>query len=73
MSVFPEIHCATERREFDLKCTFHIVFKTYKDKKIEQLGKKPQNYENAYAETSVFEQEPIKIDDFNEAEEKEVK
>ena len=73
-NVFPEIYCATERRGFDLKSTFHIVFKTYKDKKeIEQLGKNPQNYKNAHAETSVFEQKPIKIDDFNEAEEKEVK
>ena len=66
-NVFPEIYCATEKRGFDLKSTF------YKDKKIEQFGKNPQNYKNAYAETSVFEQKPIKIDDFNEAEEKEAK
>ena len=32
-NVFPEIYCATERRGFDLKRTFHIVFKAYKDKK----------------------------------------
>ena len=32
-NVFPEIYCATERRGFHLKSTFHIVFKTYKDKK----------------------------------------
>ena len=31
-NVFPEVYCATERRGFDLKSTFHIVFKTYKDK-----------------------------------------
>ena len=37
------------------------------------MGKKPQNYKNAHAETSVFEQKPIKIDDFNEFEEREVK
>ena len=73
-NVFPEIYCATQRRGFDLKSTFHIVFKTYKDKKkFEQLRKSPQNYGNAHAETSVFEQKLIKIDDFNEAEEKEVK
>ena len=66
-NVFPEIYCATEKRGFDLKSTF------YKDKKIEQFGKNPQNYKNAYAETSVFEQKPIKIDDFNEVEEKEAK
>ena len=37
------------------------------------MGKNLQNYENTHAETSVFEQKPIKIDDFNEAKEKEVK
>ena len=73
MDVFREIYCTTGRTGFDLKSTFHIVFKTYKDKKIEQLGKNSQNYKNAHAETSVSEQKPMKIDDFNEAEEKEVK
>ena len=73
-NVFPEIYCSTERRGFDLKSTFHIIFKTYKDKKqMEQLGKSPQNYENICNKTFVYEQKPIKIDDFNEAEEKEVK
>ena len=37
------------------------------------MGKNPQNYESVYNETSVYEQKPIKTDDFNEAEEKEVK
>ena len=32
-NVFPQIYCATERRGFDLKSTFHIAFKAYKDKK----------------------------------------
>ena len=32
-NVFPEIYCATEKRDFDLKSNFHIIFKTYKDKK----------------------------------------
>ena len=32
-NVYPEIYCATERRGFDLKSTFYIVFKAYKDKK----------------------------------------
>ena len=31
--VFPEIYCSTKRRGFDLKSTFHIIFKTYKVKK----------------------------------------
>ena len=73
-NVFPEIYYLSKRRGFDLKSTFHIKFKTYKDKKnIECLGKNPQNYENVFGETSVCEQKPIKIDDINEAEEKEVK
>ena len=37
------------------------------------LGKNPENYETIRNKTSVFEQKPIKIDDFNEIEEKEVK
>ena len=73
-NVFPEIYCSTERRGFDLKSTFHIIFKTYKDKKkLESLGKKPKNYEDICNETCVYEQKPVKINDFNEAEEKEVK
>lgn len=27
-NVFPEIYCSTERRGFDLKSNFHIIFKT---------------------------------------------
>ena len=74
LNVYPEIYCATERRGFDLKSTFYIVFKAYKEKKkIEHLRKNPQNYENYHTKTCVFEQKPVKIDDFNEAEEKEVK
>ena len=44
-----------------------------KIKKIEHLGKSPQNYENEHIGKNNFEQKSIKIDDFNEAEEKEVK
>ena len=32
-NVFSEIYCATEKRVFDLKSNFHIIFKTYKNKK----------------------------------------
>ena len=72
--VFPEIYCSTERRGFDFKSSFHIIFKTYKDKKkMEQLGKNPQNYQDIRNETCLYEQKPIKIDYFNKAEEKEVK
>ena len=73
-NVFPEIYCSTERRRFDLKSTFHTIFKTYKDKKkMEFLGKNPQNYKDICNEKCVYEQKPVKIDDFNEAKEKEVK
>ena len=50
------------------------MFKTYRDKKnIDSLGKNPHNYESVCNETSVYVQKPTKIDDFNDAEEKEVK
>ena len=54
-----------------LKPTRTKNFKKIK-KKIEQLEKNPQNYE-VFITKRVYEQKPIKIDDFNEAEEKEVK
>ena len=74
-NVFPEIYCSTEKRGFDLKSNFHIIFKTYKEKKqLESyLGKNPENYENIRKETNIYEQKPVTIDDFNEVEEKEVK
>ena len=37
------------------------------------MGKNLQNYESVHNEASVYEQKPIKINDFNEAEDKEVK
>ena len=50
------------------------MFKTYKAKKtLNVWGKINKNYETVCDETSVYEQKPIKIDNFNEAEEKEVK
>ena len=55
------------------KVHFTLSSKLAKIKKIEQFGKNPQNYKNAHGETLVFEQKTIKIDYFNEAEEKEVK
>ena len=30
--VFPEIYTASEKRGFDLKSNFHIIFKSYRDK-----------------------------------------
>ena len=74
-NVFSEIYCATEKRVFDLKSNFHIIFKTYKNKKqIESsMGKNPDNYESIRNETNIYEQKPINIDDFNEAKEAEIK
>ena len=72
--MYPEIYRSTERRGFDLKNTFHIVFKTYRDKKrIEQTSKNPQNYITEKNETCLFEQKPMEIDVFNDEEEKEIK
>ena len=75
LNVFPEIYCSTENRSFDLKSNFHIIFKTYKDKKQleSSMGNNPINYESIRKETNIYEQKPINIDDFNESEEAEVK
>ena len=74
-NVFPEIYCSTERRSFNIKSNFHLIFETYKDKKQLEisLGKNPENYETIRNETSIFEQKPINVDDFNEIKKKEVK
>ena len=74
-NVFPEIYCSTEKRGFDLKSNFHIIFKTYKDKKqlAISLDKNLENYENTHNKTNIYEQEHVNFDDFNEVKEKEVK
>ena len=74
-NVFSEIYCATEKIVFDLKSNFHIIFKTYKNKKqIEtSMGKNSDNYESIRNETNINEQKPININDFNEAKEAEIK
>ena len=74
-NVFPKIYCSEEQWGFDLKSNFHIVFKTCKVKeKLEaSLGKNLNNYKKIRNETSAYEQKPIKVDDFNEIEEKQVK
>ena len=74
-NVFPEIYCSTEKRGFDLKSNFHIIFKTYKDKnKLESsLGKNLENSETIRNERNIYEQKPVNVDDFNEVEEKDMK
>ena len=63
------------KRGFNLKSNFHIMFKTYKDKKQlkSSMGKNPANYETIRKETNIYEQKPVNIDDFNKSEEAEVK
>ena len=46
--------------------------RTRKNQKL-LLEKNPRNYEEIRNETYVYEQKPVKIDDLNEAKEKEVK
>ena len=38
-NVYPEIYFSTEKRGFDLKSQFLVLFKEYKDKKKGDLGK----------------------------------
>ena len=73
-NVFPDIYCCTERRGFNLKSNFKYLKRTRNKKQLEiSLGKNPENYEAIRNETLFYEQKPIKVDDFNEIEEKEVK
>ena len=36
--MYPEVYCVTEGRGFDLKSKFRLVFKTYKDKKVDSTN-----------------------------------
>ena len=73
-NVYPEIYCSTKRRGFDLKSPFHLIFKTYKDKKkLEKTGKNPKDYTLGRNKSFAFEQKPVEIDIFNDQEEKEIK
>ena len=72
--MYPEVYCSTDRRGLDLRSTFHLVFKTYKDKKkLEQSGKNPQNYTIKKIESFVFEQKPIEFDTINVRKRKKLK
>ena len=51
--VYPDVYCSTERRGFDLKSTFQLVSKTYKDKKkVRACGKEPSKLRGR--ETNIF-------------------
>ena len=57
-----------------MKSNFHILFKTYRDKmQIQSLGKSHINYQTVRKETHVFKQKLMIADDFNDAEEAEMK
>ena len=75
--VFPEIYTTSERRGFDLKSNFHILFKSYRDKQLMRQHatvKNLSNYEDVKKEASEYEQKPIKnFDNFNDEEENEIK
>ena len=53
----------TEKRDFDLKSNFHIIFKTYTDKKQleSSMGKNPVNYESIRKEKNIYQQKPTNI------------
>ena len=75
--VFPEVYTASEKRGFDLKSNFHIMFKTYRDKMMirqQNLVKNPANYENKHEETCEVKQKPVKnFDEISNTEEQEIK
>ena len=75
--VFPEIYTLSEKRAFDLKSNFHIMFKAYRDKMLvrqQQLAKQPANYEQQpHKESFQFEQKPLKnFNEFSDSEENEI-
>ena len=75
--VFPEVYTTSEKRGFDLKSNFHILFKSYRDKHLMRqhaTAKNLWNYDVVKKETSECEQKPIKnFDSFNDEEENKIK
>ena len=76
--VFPEVYTTSEKRGFDLKSNFHILFKAYRDKILmrqQSTTKNPATYEvQNQKETCEFDQKQIKnFDQFSDSEEREVK
>ena len=76
--VFPEVYTATEKRGFDLKSNFHVMFKTYRDKMMirqqQATSKNIESCEKEWQETCEFEQKPIKnFDQFSDNEEQQIK
>ena len=78
LHVFPEVCTSSEKRGFDLKSNFHILFKSYRDKQMirqHSLAKNQANYEQQLSkETPENKQNLIKnFDEFCDSEEQEVK
>ena len=75
--IFPEVYTTSERRGFDLKSNFHILFKSYRDKQLMRqhaTAKNLSKYEDVKKEANEYEQKPIKnFDSFNDQEENETK
>ena len=70
--VYPDIYCWTECIGFDLRSSFQLFLKAYKDKKKAELDKDPSNFKDKN-EHFKFEQKPIEIDSFNEIEEEKMR
>ena len=75
--IFPEVYTTSERRGFDLKSNFHILFKSHRDKQLMRqhaTAKNLSKYEDVKKEANEYEQKPIKnFDSFNDQEENETK
>ena len=71
--VYPEIYCATECRGFDLKSTFQLVFKSYKDKRCWNILVKSQVILRKKEMKHLgLNKHLLKISNFNDVEEREV-
>ena len=75
--VFPEVYTVTEKRGFDLKSNFHMMFKTYRDKMMlrqQATAKNIENYEKERQDTCEFLQKPVKnFSQFSDSEEQQIK
>ena len=57
--IFPEIYTSLEKRGFDIKSNFQILFKAYRDKQLirqQSSAKNPVNFETKTNEIFKFEQ-----------------
>ena len=75
--VFPEVYTSTEKRGFNLKSNFNVLFKTYLNKMIlrqQATAKNIENYKKEQQDTCKFEQKSIKnFDQLSDSEEQQIK